>query len=321
MSIIFKRLLKKLFYLCDYRIINLFSIMLKIDPQTTSVADFYQFMIAAVAPRPIAFVSTVDDEGNANLAPYSFFNAFSSNPPVVVFSAGRRVQDGTIKDTLSNIEDTMECVINMVSYNIARQMTLTSVNYPKGTSEFVKAGLTPIASDLVKPMRVKESPVQMECQVSRIIPLGTEGGAGHLIICNVVRMHINENVMDAEKKRIDPQKIDLVGRLGRSFYTRTTGNATFEMVQPERPLVIGFDGLPKSIRTSEVLTGNNIAQIGSLIQLPTKEDVLAIKKDNRIQKALFSGNILRGLHLLAQEELQKGNTDLGTKIALLGEYL
>ena len=295
--------------------------MIKIDPQTTPVPDFYQFLIAAVAPRPVAFVSTVDEEGHVNLAPFSFFNAFSANPPIVVFSASRRVKDGTNKDTFGNIEDTMECVINVVSYSIARQMTLTSVNYPKGTSEFEKAGLTPIPSDLVKPPRVKESPVQLECRVSRIIPLGTEGGAGYLIICNILRMHINENVMDGDKKRIDPQKIDLVGRLGRSFYTRTTGTATFEIVQPERPLVIGFDGLPKSIRTSEVLTGNNIAQIGSLTELPSKEDVLAIKKDSRIQKALFSGNILRGLHLLAQEELQKGNTDLGTKIALLGEYL
>jgi flavin reductase (DIM6/NTAB) family NADH-FMN oxidoreductase RutF len=295
--------------------------MIKIDPQTTPVPDFYQFLIGAVAPRPIAFVSTLDDEGNANLAPFSFFNVFSSNPPIVVFSAAKRVQDGSVKDTLSNIEDTMECVINVVSHNIVRQMTLTSVNYPKGISEFVKSGLTPIASDLIKPFRVKESPVQLECRVSRIIPLGTEGGAGHLIICNVVRMHINENVMDADKKRIDPQKIDLVGRLGRTYYTRTSGNATFEILQPEHPLVIGFDGLPKSILMSDVLTGNNIAQIGGLVVLPSKEEVLSIKKDSRIQKALFSGNILRGLHLLAQEELQKGNTDLGTKIALLGEYL
>jgi flavin reductase (DIM6/NTAB) family NADH-FMN oxidoreductase RutF len=139
--------------------------MIKIDPQTTPIPDFYQFMIAAIAPRPIAFVSTVDEEGNANLAPYSFFNAFSANPPIFVFSAGRRVQDGTIKDTLSNIEDTMECVINVVSYDIVHQMTLTSINYPKGTSEFTKAGLTPIPSDLVKAYRVKESPVQFESRL------------------------------------------------------------------------------------------------------------------------------------------------------------
>ena len=292
-----------------------------IDPQTTPTLDFYQFMIASIAPRPIAFVSTQDDEGQVNLAPFSFFNAFSSNPPIVVFSVNRRVQDNTTKDTLSNIEDTMECVINMVSYSIVRQMALTGVNYPKGVNEFLKAGLTPIASTLVRPPRVKESPVQLECRVQRIIPLGTEGGAGHLIVCNILRMHINEDILDSNKKRIDPHKIDLVGRLGRFNYTRASGNAVFEIVQPERPLVIGIDGLPENIRKSNILTGNNIAQIAGLVELPSKEDILAIKKDNRIQKVLFSGNILRGLHLLAQEELQKGNVDLGTKIALLAEHL
>ncbi len=292
-----------------------------IDPQTTPLLDFYQFMIGSIGPRPIAFVSTMDKEGNANLAPYSFFNAISQNPPMVVFSAGRRVQDKTNKDTLENIEETMECVINVVNYNIVRQMTLTSVRYPKGVSEFEKAGLTPIASDLVRPFRVKESPAQMECKVERIIPLGTEGGAGHLMICTILRMHIDEQVLDAEGKRIDPQKMDLVGRLGKSYYTRAHGNAIFEIAQGEKPMIVGFDGLPESIRKSEVLTGNNIAQIAGLSELPTKEDILTVKKDNRVQKTLFSGNILRGLHLLAQEELQKGNTDLGVKLALLGEYL
>ena len=292
-----------------------------IDPQTTPLLDFYQFMIGSIGPRPIAFVSTMDKEGNANLAPYSFFNAISQNPPMVVFSAGRRVQDKTNKDTLENIEETMECVINVVNYGIVRQMTLTSVRCPKGVSEFEKAGLTPIASDLVRPFRVKESPAQMECKVERIIPLGTEGGAGHLMICTILRMHIDEQVLDAEGKRIDPQKMDLVGRLGKSYYTRAHGNAIFEIAQGEKPMIVGFDGLPESIRKSEVLTGNNIAQIAGLSELPTKEDILTVKKDNRVQKTLFSGNILRGLHLLAQEELQKGNTDLGVKLALLGEYL
>jgi flavin reductase (DIM6/NTAB) family NADH-FMN oxidoreductase RutF len=292
-----------------------------IDPQTTPILDFYQFMIGSIGPRPIAFVSTMDKEGNANLAPYSFFNAISQNPPMVVFSAGRRVHDNTNKDTLENIEEMMECVINVVNYNIVRQMTLTSIRYPKGVSEFEKAGLTPIASDLVRPFRVKESPAQMECKVEQIIPLGTEGGAGHLMICTILRMHIDENVLDAEGKRIDPQKMDLVGRLGKSYYTRAYGNAIFEIIQGEKPTIIGFDSLPESIRKSEVLTGNNIAQIAGLTELPSKEDILMVKKDNRVQKTLFSGNILRGLHLLAQEELQKGNTDFGVKLALLGEYL
>ena len=295
--------------------------MIRIDPQTTSTPDFYQFLIGSVAPRPIAFVSTMDKEGNTNLAPFSFFNAFSSKPPIVVFSVGKRVQDGTTKDTLSNVEETMECVINMVSHSIVRQMTLTAVNYPKGVNEFEKAGLTPLASDMVRPFRVKESPVQLECRVDRILPLGTEGGAGCLIICNVLCIHISEDVMDADRRRIDPHKIDLVGRLGRAYYTRASNDAIFEIVQPERPIVLGYDGLPQSIRQSEVLTGNNIAQIASLITLPPKEEILNLKKDNRVQKILYSGNILRGLHLLAQEELQKGNTDTGAKLALLGDLV
>ena len=295
--------------------------MKTIDPLKTPTLDFYQFMIGSIAPRPIAFVSTVDKDGKSNLAPYSFFNAFSSNPPMVVFSSNRRVHDGTTKDTLENVQETMECVINIVNYSIVRQMTLTSVRYPKEVSEFEKAGLTPIASDLVKPFRVKESPVQLECKVDRIIPLGTEGGAGHLVVCNIVRMHIDEKILDAEGKRIDPQKIDLVGRLGKAYYTRASGQSVFEIIQPEQPMIIGYDGLPDSIRKSEVLTGNNIAQIAGMVTLPTKDDILTVKKDIRVQKTLFSGNILRGLHMLAQEELQKGNTELGAKLALLGEYV
>ena len=295
--------------------------MLVIDPQTTPTPDLHQFLVSSVAPRPIAFVSTVDTEGVPNLAPYSFFNAFSSNPPILVFSSNRRVQDGTVKDTLTNIEETRECVINVVSHNIAQQMSLTSVNFPKNVSEFDKSGLTPIASDLVRPYRVAESPVQMECRVEQILPLGTEGGAGHLIVCRVVRMHIAEAVLDAEKRRIDPHKIDLVGRMGRFYYTRASGNAVFEIAQTERPLVLGFDNLPDSILKSEVLTGSNIAQIAALTELPTEADILAMQRDVRVQKSVVGGNKVRALHLLAQEALQKGNVAEGVKLALLADYL
>jgi flavin reductase (DIM6/NTAB) family NADH-FMN oxidoreductase RutF len=295
--------------------------MITLDPQTTPTPDFHQFMIGAIAPRPIALVSTVDAEGNPNLAPYSFFNAFSSKPPIIAFSSNRRVRDNSTKDTLSNIEETMSCVINVVSYDIARQASLSSVNFPKGISEFVKAGFTPIASEVVKAFRVKESPVQMECIVEQILNLGNEGGAGNLIVCRIVRMHIDERILDAEMKRIDPHKIDLVGRMGRFFYSRTNGASVFEIPQPELPLVIGFDGLPQSILTSEILTGNSIAQIAALTELPTKEDILSIKQDINVQKALVSDKILRGLHLLAQEELKKGNILMGAKLALLGEYI
>jgi flavin reductase (DIM6/NTAB) family NADH-FMN oxidoreductase RutF len=295
--------------------------MLTIDPQTATALDFYQFMIASVAPRPIAFVSTVDDEGNTNLAPYSFFNAFSAKPPILIFSTSRRMRDNSTKDTLSNVESTKECVINIVSHKLAGQMALTSINYPIGTSEFDKAGLTPIPSDLVKAYRVKESPVQFECSVEQILPLGTEGGAGCLIICKILRMHIDEAVLDNEKKRIDPYKIDLIGRLGRSYYTRASGNAIFEMAKAELPIPIGFDNLPDKIIKSSILTGNSIAHIAGLTELPSKETILAVKSDSRVQKILFTNNKIVGLHLLAQEEMQKGNIDLGIKLALLGEFV
>ena len=181
----------------------------------------HQFLLGAVSPRPIAFVSTVDAAGVVNLAPYSFFNAFSSAPPIVVFSSNRRGSDGSKKDTLRNIEATMECVINVVSHDIVRQMAIASVDFPSGESEFSKSGLTPMAADLVRAPRVRESPVQMECKVLQIIPLGESGGAGNLIVCQVVLMHVAEEIMTGN--RIDPEKIDLVGRMGRHYYSRAKG--------------------------------------------------------------------------------------------------
>ena len=199
--------------------------MLKIDPNKTPALDMYQFLIGSVAPRPIAFVSTVDSEGVANLAPYSFFNAFSADPPIVVFSASLRGGDASKKDTLLNIENTKECVINMVSHDIVKQMALTAANYPSDVDEFMKAGLTPLKSDLVKALRVAESPVQMECRVEQIIPLGEVATSGRLIVCRVLRMHINEAVLTDDKRRIDPNRMNLVGRLGRYWYTKASGAA------------------------------------------------------------------------------------------------
>ena len=281
----------------------------------------YQFLIGAVAPRPIAFVSTVDTEGVANLAPYSFFNAFSADPPIVVFSASLRGGDASKKDTLLNVENTRECVINMVSHDIVRQMDLTALNYPPDVDEFTKAGLTPLPSDMVKPFRVAESPVQMECRVERIVPLGGVATSGRLIICRVLRMHINEAVLTDDKRRIDPNRINLVGRLGRHWYTKASGAALFEISRSERALPIGFDGLPDSLKSSNVLTGNNLAEIAGLIELPTKEAILSIKNDSRVQKTLFSADKKQGLHLLAQEAFGKGDIDFGTKAALLVDFV
>ncbi len=294
--------------------------MLTIDPKVVSTNDLHQFLVGAVAPRPIAFASTIDKEGNTNLAPYSFFNCFSSNPPILVFSSNRKRKDNSTKDTLHNVMDTGEVVINVVTYSIARQAALASIEFPKGVSEFEKAGFTPISSEAVKPFRVKESPVQMECKVNQIIPLGEQGGAGHLIICEVLRMHIDEAVLD-ERGRIDPHKIDLMGRMGRAFYTRASSEAIYTIFQPQDILGIGFDQLPEGVRHSKVLTGNELAQLAGLTKPPVNESVLELKNDSYIQKLLQSEYPLEELHRYAQKELAKENVEFAAKIAWLGELI
>jgi flavin reductase (DIM6/NTAB) family NADH-FMN oxidoreductase RutF len=291
--------------------------MLSFDPYSIPTKDLHQFMVSAVAPRPIAWVSTVDAAGNANLAPYSFFNAFSSNPPIVVFSSNRRVSDGTTKDTLHNIEATMECVINMVSYDVVRQMAVTGVEFPHDVNEFEKAGVTPLASVVVKPFRVQEAPVQMECKVSQIIPLGDKGGAGHLIICNIVHFHINKAVLD-ESGRIDAQKIDLMGRLGRTFYNRTS-QGLMSIMQSQTDMVIGYDALPNVIKESHVFTGNNLGQLAGLQALPDHETLNALRmSDARVQKILFTSQSKRqDLQQYAKEALDSNNSILGAQLAML----
>jgi flavin reductase (DIM6/NTAB) family NADH-FMN oxidoreductase RutF len=281
--------------------------MLSFDPKEIPTKDLHQFLLGSVAPRPIAFASTIDKDGNPNIAPYSFFNAFSSNPPILVFSSNRRVEDNTTKDTLHNIQETGEVVINVVNYNIVRQMAVTSVSFPAGVSEFEKAGLTPIPSDLVKPFRVKESPAHMECKVRDIITLGEEGGAGHLIICDVVRMHISKDVID-ERNRIDPHKMDLMGRMGRAYYVRASGDAVKTIVQPVMPLTIGYNQLPESIRNSSILTANNLGQLAGMPALPNEEAIAVFKNENvEIQAILESGDPKVRLHEFAKRVLD--NTD------------
>jgi flavin reductase (DIM6/NTAB) family NADH-FMN oxidoreductase RutF len=211
----------------------------------------------------------MSEEGVANLAPYSFFNCFSSNPPIMVFSANRRVRDNTTKDTLANVLLNKEVVVNVVNYDIVRQMALTSVEFESSVSEFAKSGLTPVDSEFVAPPAVLESPVNMECVVKDVITLGTHGGAGHLIICEMKVMHIDEAVLDGD--RIDPHKIDLMGRMGRAYYVRASGQAVHSIYQDIKPGVIGYDALPEHIRQSDVLTGNEIAQLAAERDLPSKE--------------------------------------------------
>jgi len=243
----------------------------KIIPGQIPTKDLHQYIIGSVAPRPIAFVSTLDENGIQNLAPYSFFNAFSSNPPIIVFSSNRRVSDNTTKDTLHNVRVSGECVVNVVPYSIVRQMSLASVEFPSSVSEFSKVGLTPEPSETVKAPRVMESPVNMECKVKEIIPLGEHGGAGHLIICEVNLMAISESVLNGD--RLDPDKLDLMGRMGRNYYVRASGAALMEIYQSVTEIPLGFDGLPKSIRESNVLTGNDIAALSSLKTLPTNDEI------------------------------------------------
>ncbi|MDA9308976.1 flavin reductase family protein [Flavobacteriaceae bacterium] len=240
--------------------------MKTIDPKAVSTAALHGYMLGAVTPRPIAFASTIDSAGNVNLSPFSFFNVFSANPPIMIFSPARRGRDNTTKHTYENVLQVKEVVINIVNYDIVQQMSLSSTEYGKGVNEFEKAGLTPLASQTIKPPRVAESPVQFECRVNEVISLGTEGGAGNLVICEVLKMHINEAVLDADGK-IDPVKLDAVSRMGGNWYGRAK-QGMFEVPKPLSRLGIGFDQLPEAIRTSKLLTGNDLAMLANVEVLP-----------------------------------------------------
>jgi flavin reductase (DIM6/NTAB) family NADH-FMN oxidoreductase RutF len=247
-----------------------------IVPNSLPTKDWHQLMLGCIAPRPIAWVSTLDENGRPNLAPYSFFNAFSSNPPILVFSSNRRVINNTTKDTLHNVMATREAVINVVNFELVRKMALTSVEFDPGISEFEKAGLTPLASEEVKPFRVAESPAHFECKVKEIIALGDQGGAGHLVICDVVKLHIDHRVLDGD--RIDPHKMDLMGRMGRAFYVRAKGDAIHSIYQSLKPEVIGYDQLPDRIKKSQILTANAIACLAALPLWPTSINDLSLEQ-------------------------------------------
>jgi flavin reductase (DIM6/NTAB) family NADH-FMN oxidoreductase RutF len=292
--------------------------MLSIDPTQIPTKDLHQYILAAVAPRPIAFASTLSSNGIPNLAPYSFFNAFSSNPPILIFSSNRRVANNTTKDTLKNVEDTGEVVINVVPHAIVRQMAVASIEYDAEVDEFAKAGLTPLASERVRPFRVAESPVQMECKVEKILPLGAGGGAGNLIVCNIVMMHIAEQVLN-DKGRIDPHKIDLMGRMGRFYYARASGAAIEEIVQEVTAIGIGFDGLPANARNSNVLTGNDLGQLASLLALPSREEALALlAADANAHSALAAPDAPLALHRLAKEALAQKDLARAAALVVLG---
>ncbi len=254
--------------------------MKTITPKELPLAEFHNALLTAIAPRPICFASTMDAAGNPNLSPFSFFNIFGSNPTTLIFSPARRVRDNTIKHTLENVMATKEVVINVVNYSMVQQMSLASCEYPKGVNEFVKSGFTPIASEKVKPFRVKESPVQFECKVREIIQTGNEGGAGNLVIAEILLMHIDNSVMTLDGK-IDQHKMDLVGRLGSDWYVRANGDALFEVPKPNKNLGMGVDQLPATIRLSSILTGNDLGMLANEQILPDADSVAIYKHMNK----------------------------------------
>lgn len=288
--------------------------MLSFEPHTLSPAQLQGYLQSAVAPRPIAFASTIDEKGRPNLSPFSFFNVFSSNPPILVFSPARRVRDNTTKHTLENCHATKQVVINVVNYDIVQQMSLSSTEYPDGVNEFIKSGLTMLPSDIVKPYRVAESPVQMECKVNEIIALGDKGGAGNLIICEVVKIHIHENILN-DKGMIDQSKIDLVSRLGGNWYSRSN-QGLFEVEKPLSTLGIGVDAIPEFIRESKVFDGNDLGKLGNVEALPSEEEITIFVQNNIAVKAVLSSDDVEKVHLKAKEYLNQNEALSAWKVLL-----
>ena len=288
-----------------------FCAMISINPQDIPTSKLHGYLLGSVAPRPIAFASTMDANGNPNLSPFSFFNVFSANPPILIFSPARRVRNNTIKHTLINAKATKEVVINIVNYSIVQQMSLASTEYADGVNEFEKSGLTMLKSDIVKPYRVAESPVQLECKVNEIVELGSQGGAGNLIICEVVKLHIDETILD-ENGVIDQHKIDLVSRMGGNWYSRAN-RGLFEVPKPLSTLGIGIDSLPDEIRNSDVLTGNDLGMLGNIEMLPNQQNVDKFAK----QHPTFIGIDCVKKHTFAQEFIKNNDVLSALKVLLI----
>ncbi len=282
----------------------MFKTILLDDIKPPEVSDYLHY---AIAPRPICFASTIDAAGKVNLSPFSFFNLFSVDPPIIVFSPSRRVRDNTTKHTVQNLNEVPEVVVNIVTYDMVHQVSLSSCEYPKGTDEFLKAGFTKEASQLVKPPRVKESPVQMECKVIEIKSLGDKGGAGNLVIAEIIMLHINEDILGKDGK-IDQQKLDLAARLGGNWYARVNANNIFEVKKPNTELGIGIDSLPASIKGSKILTGNHLGQLANVNELPFIEPSYEDDKLKNIFQyySIEPDEMEKELHLYASELLNEG---------------
>lgn len=281
-----------------------------INPTEIPHSTLHKLMLGAIAPRPIAFASTIDAEGRPNLSPFSFFNAFGVNPSTIIFSPSRRGRDNTTKDTFDNIKQIPEVVINAVTYSMVEQVSLASTEFPKGVNEFEKSGFTPIASEKVRPFRVMESPVQWECKVRQVIETGTGGGAANLVICEVLLVHIKEEILTANGL-IDSQRIDLVGRMGGDYYVRAHGNSLFEVEKPLSKPAIGIDALPVSLRNSPLLTGNELGKLGSAESIPTPAEILQVAEITEIKRILGNQILtleakLEKLHNLIRIALAEG---------------
>jgi flavin reductase (DIM6/NTAB) family NADH-FMN oxidoreductase RutF len=285
-----------------------------IDTREISVSKLHSYLLGAVIPRPIALASTIDQEGNINLSPFSFFNCFGSNPPLLIFSPSRRARDNTTKHTYENVVQVPEAVIHIVSYSMVHQISLASSEYPKGVNEFTKAGFTQVASVRVKPPRVKEASVAFECRVVQVIPTGKEGGAGNLVICEVLSMYIKDEILDKDG-RIDPVLLDAVARLGGDWYCRVSGDSLFKIPKPLEKLGIGFDQLPQHILKSKVLTGNDLGKLSSVERVP-EDSQLDEQGTLALGRAQLQGE--EAVHKLAQEYLEQGRVDQAWKILLSG---
>ena len=293
--------------------------MLTILPADVSTKELHSYLLGAIAPRPIAFASTIDKTGKPNLSPFSFFNIFSASPPILIFSPARSGRTGATKNTHDNVKEVPEVVINVVNFDIVQQASLASTEYAKGVNEFEKAGLTAIASDLVRPFRVKESPVQLECKVKEIVELSQAPGSGNLIICEVVKLHIDEAILDANKA-IDPNKIRLVSRMGGNYYSRAFGEALFEVEKPLAQIGIGVDAIPALIRNSKILSGNDLGILGNVEKLPTQAEVAHFVKANLAPSFIEQGNkaedVTAQLHEKAKAFLHHGDTQSAWKTLL-----
>lgn len=295
--------------------------MKEIDPKEISPVHLHKTILGSIGPRPIAFASTIDKQGNPNLSPFSFFNAFGVNPSTLIFSPSRRGRDNTVKHTYENVKDVPEVVINVVNYAMVQQTSLASTEYDKGVDEFVKAGFTPLPSKKIKPYRVKESPVQYECKVREVIETGDKGGAANLVICEILYIYIHEDLLD-KNDLPDQTKIDLVGRMGDSYYVRAHGDALFQVEKPIARKGMGIDKLPEKIKNSKALTGNDLGKLGNTEQLPTLEEIEKIKQEKAVATIFETCGydnqlLLLKLHEYAKTLLDKGEVTKALYVLML----